>query len=212
MLEKYRKFEIDREDMSICNEDVSLEPDLFIRLKKYIIKLRRTHNREDYCNFKRQYLEHELEFLRVLEARELISICDTIADYDEEIDCGIAMSLSAFINSEKFFLTFNHTPIKDHIKINGNIWGIRLEMDDAPLNYLYRLDTLAKKVPYLHRIYIKLLSTLLGDERSSLKQIMQYSGNSYVYSKAINGLIIGRDIKKDLDKLKIDSMNYKKEK
>lgn len=183
-LNSYNSFNLEREDNSLLSENISEEKNKFIRLKKYIIYLRRYGSSstivfEEYKNF---FNENSDLFIRDLGVRELISTIDTFIDFGNILEKSIALGITNFLFHEKIFLTTRtiydlspkKTINKDKLEyLESGFHSIRLNCDDSFLVFLKRLSQEYSKVEVLNKIWVKILKDLINNEKSSLNMIFK---------------------------------------
>jgi len=167
-LNDYENFQPPRNDNSFMDSDISLETNLFVRLKKYIIALRRKGSQQLFNEFRELYESNQDLFLKELKIRQIVSILDTYADGGNDLESGLALTASTLANCEKIHLSlfvicsvnFKHN-ININTQINSagihSLNSIRFAYDDAVLNWLNRCNKKFSKSAVLKRLWSELL-------------------------------------------------------
>lgn len=226
-LEDYESFQISRDDNSLEKENINLEKNLCVRLKKYIIKLRRCGDSKTFYEFK-IFFEKELNFfIKILETRQLMSVVDTYIDYGNMLEKAIGIGISNFIFHEKMYLTMHciydfknknninkdrqHSSSKRH-----STHSFRLSYDDAIIVFLNRMSTIYVNHPTLNRVWLKILKYSFEEEKSCFKIIMDNLSEELkkdckpLIDEILEKGFLSKDSLKKLDKIKKHSFEYKR--
>lgn len=175
----YGRFNVSREDNSILKENLALEVNPYIRLKKYIISLRRKKSPSLFRSYKVFLRENIDTFTRELSIRDLVSQVDTFADFGNDVEKAIAFGVTNFLFQEKLFLTTKviyslrkKENTASTISIIPDFNSVRLSYDDAPIVFLKRLSELYAQSPSLQKIWLAILRKLIKDPKSSMYMLL----------------------------------------
>ena len=175
-LNSYSGFQVPRDENSLLSENLKNEPNRMIRLKKYVIILRR-NGTESIFNEYKYFLEENLDFFLLhLGIREINTQVETYVDFGSDAEKGVALGIMNFIMHEKLALTLGS--IYDFKKkkkcvileqySTGSFHSIRLGYDDSLINFLNRISVAYTKSYALNKMWIKILATLAADNKSTI--------------------------------------------
>ena len=126
-----------------------------------------------------------------LNTRWLVSICDTYADYGEEVEARNAMFVSLIVNLEKTSQSYVRWRIPHRRKLKVPWWcrprrvrlwdGMRsfdLSIGDVTNNFFRRLNVLMEPTPHIRRIFETILERMKQQE-TILGTLNQYHGHVF---------------------------------
>jgi hypothetical protein len=151
-------------------------------IAELILKLRRNINPDSSWGEFRALVETNIDRVcRELNTRELVSVCDTYADFADPVESRNAMLVSLLANAEKtsqsfLMLRLNYiapfrVPLSHHprrVPLWDGMDSFHLEIGDVTNGLFGRLDRLMSSTPAIERIYrevvdrIRTHPTILG--------------------------------------------------
>lgn len=149
------------------------------RLWKLIVKLRRGVDTEAaWAQFRRCLHDNGEELLASLNTRELISVCDTFADFGDSVESRNAMLVSVMVTMEKvsqsYLLwrlgysrrTFDicRCASPRRVPLWDGMDSFDLQIGDVTNNMFCRLEKLLTETPCIHRIFREVLARMRTHE------------------------------------------------
>ena len=182
---KYNLFNLPREDNSLSFCDVLNEKDNSIKLKKYIILLRRNGSGEVFKHFKNFVIKNFKDILLEFNLRNLVSLLDTFIDWGSDSEKLKAYTIVSFVYHERFHLT-NLSIYNSRRKGKLNLMhqtnalsthSIRLAYDDAPILFLYRIGEIVKGDDLFRLIWVRVFNMLVKDKRFMISTLLENMGS-----------------------------------
>ena len=152
------------------------------RVAELIVKLRRNIDPDSSWEELRALVEANIDRIcRELNTRELVSVCDSYADYADPVESRNAMFVSLLANTEKtaqsfLLLRLNYiapfrVPLSHHprrVPLWDGMDSFHLEIGDVTNSFFGRLNRMMSSTPAIERIYrevvdrIRAHPTILG--------------------------------------------------
>ena len=150
------------------------EPSLINQVQDLITELRKGRNTDiRWSAFKKLVEENLPEICRELDTRWLVSVCDTYADYADEITRRNALLVVQMVNFEKLWATnllmydvsLNE---KKLAKLKANkviplwdgMYSFNINHGDMTWNLFSRMEILLRETPVIHTIYLTITDRL----------------------------------------------------
>lgn len=203
-IEYYRNYTQPLNSKDLKNVDLSKEPNIFLRLKKYIIVLRRWGIQSIFNEYKRFFEKNFQEFLTHLETRELLSQVDSYVEWGTDHEAALGMIMITYIHQERRFLTMkkvlNFTtkmPLTQEEKgsmifTKGNINSIRLSEDESVYLFYDKIFKQMSKHPLFYAIWLKIFTTQVINPESSISFICACSDDREIYTAKFKELLNGK--------------------
>jgi len=177
------------------------------QLKALTVYLRRESHVIATFQCLRQLTESNLELvIDQLNARWLISICDSYADFGNPIESRNALLISSFLNWERIASSYINwsEPNRTTLRIDkpippkktilwGGLQGIDLSLGDTTNNFLIRMTRNLEPTPHLLKIWRKLLH-LISENDSVLAALNHH--HKHIFDEDLNWLRDEKFIKK----------------
>lgn len=166
-------FVVARKDSKICTVPIKQLRDntqcSYVYLKKMLIRLRRQNNKEDWREFSRVFESHFDIFLKTMNARWLISMLDTYADYADPVKSRNALLATAIVNCEKMHMTKdlcfkqerNEWKADTQKVFAAGLTTFMMPNADMPVNFFKRMQEKLRSTPLIHAIYKKIMKSLI---------------------------------------------------
>lgn len=167
-----------------------LEDSLFLDVQKLIIQLRRGNDIENnWGKFRQIVTENSEEICLKFNTRWLISICDTFADYGDEIEKRNALLISVIGDMEKLFasrlllfdIQFNEVKYDKLKKAKAQpLWdgmtSFNIQKGDMTNNLFKRVRNMLKATPVISEIFETVLSRITHND-TFLADLNRYHKN-----------------------------------
>jgi hypothetical protein len=141
--------------------------DICSQIQSLIVRLRRRQDPHEAWREFQALVENNIgEVCRALNTRQLVSVCDTYADFGDPIEGRNALMVTLLANLEKTSQSFlfwrlnyeapfdvppSHQPRK--VPLWDGMDSFHLEIGDVTNSFFSRLDRLMRMTPHIERIY-----------------------------------------------------------
>jgi len=189
------RWPITKNHLARLREEFAGKPEACFQVVKQIVYLRRNIDQEKSWHRFKELVETYIDlYVKHLDTRWLVSICDTYADFGTPLERSNAILISTLVNMTKICETLRVVCVDPEFDLHKVKTQKRAPLWDGMSTYLVkagnmtrnlfsRISIVVKSTPVLEKIWIRIFEKLQTDD-TVLKQLNElHRGRSFFHRK-----------------------------